>query len=46
MSRAPNDALDEATYPQEGEEDLKNTSGDNDEDQPQYEWDDQEYKAN
>ena len=45
-SRAPNDALDEVTYPQEGEEYLKNTSQDNKDDQPQYKWDDQEYKAN
>ena len=45
-NRAPNDALDKSTYPQEEEEDLKNNSGDNDDDQPQYEWDDQEYKVN
>ena len=41
-----NDALEESTYPQEGEEDLKNNSGDDEEDKPHYEWDDQEYKAN
>ena len=41
MNRAPNDALDESAYPQKGEEDLKNNSGDDEEDQPQYEWDDQ-----
>ena len=46
MNRAPNDALDKATYSQEGEEDLKNTSRDDKDDQPQYEWDDQEYKTN
>ena len=46
INRAPNDALEESTYPQEGEEDLKNSSGDNEEDKPHYEWDDQEYKAN
>ena len=40
------DALEEAAYPKEGEDDLKNNSGDNKEDQPQYEWDDQKYKAN
>ena len=45
-NRAPNDALDKSAYLQEGEEDLKNNSGDDKEDQPQYEWDDQEYKAN
>ena len=45
-NRAPNNALEESTYPQEGEEDLKNSSGDNEEDKPPYEWDDQEYKAN
>ena len=45
MNRAPNNALEEFTHPQEGEEDLKNNSGDDEEDQPQYEWDDQEYKA-
>ena len=41
-NRSPNDVLDESTYPLEGEEDLKNNSGDSNEDQPQYEWDDQE----
>ena len=46
MNRAPNNALDVSTYPQKGEEDLNNNSGDDEEDQPQYEWDDQEYKAN
>ena len=46
MNRAPNGALDESIYPQEGEEDLKNNSGDDNEDQLQYEWDDQECKAN
>ena len=45
-NRAPNYALDKATSPQEEEEDLKNTSGDDEDDQPQCEWDDQEYKAN
>ena len=45
-NRAPNDALEESTYPQEGEEDLKNNSGDDEEDKPNYEWDEQEYKAN
>ena len=34
MNRAPNDALDKSTYTQEGEEDLKNNSCDNDEDYP------------
>ena len=43
---APNDALEESTYPQEGEEDLKNNSGDDEEDKPHYEWDEQKYKAN
>ena len=33
-NRAPNDALDKSTYPQEGEEDLKNNSGDDEGDQP------------
>ena len=46
MNRAPNNALEEPTYPQEGEEDLKNSSGDDEEDKPHYEWDDQEYKVN
>ena len=46
MNRAPNNALEESTFPQEGEEDLKNSSGDDEEDKPQYEWDEQEYKAN
>ena len=46
MNRAPNNALEESTYPQEGEEDLKNSSSDYEEDKPHYEWDDQEYKAN
>ena len=45
-NRAPNDALEGSAYPQEGEEDLKNNSGDNEKNQPQYEWDDQEYKMN
>ena len=45
MNRAPNDALKESAYPQEGEEDLKNNSGDDKEDQSQYEWDDEEYKV-
>ena len=45
-NRAPNDALEESTYPQEGEEDLKNNSGDDEEDKPHYECDEQEYKAN
>ena len=35
MNRASKDALYEATYPQEGEDDLKNNSGDEEEDQPQ-----------
>ena len=43
---APNDALEDSTYPQEGEEDLKNNSGDDEEDKPHYEWDEQEYKVN
>ena len=34
MNRALNDALDKSTYTQEGEEDLKNNSCDNDEDYP------------
>ena len=46
MNRAPNDALEESTFHQEGEENLKNSSGDNEEEKPHYEWDDQEYKAN
>ena len=45
-NRAPNDALEESTYPQEGEDNLKNSSGDDEEDKPHYEWDDQEHKAN
>ena len=45
-NRARNDALEEYTYPQEGEEDLKNNSGDDEEEKPHYEWDEQEYKAN
>ena len=45
-NRAPNDALKESTYSQEGEEDLKNNSGDDEEEKPHYEWDEQEYKAN
>ena len=36
MNRAPNDALEKSTYPQEGEEDLKNSSGDDEEDKPHY----------
>ena len=43
---APDDALEASPYPQEGEEDLKNNSGDDEEDQLHYEWDEQEYKAN
>ena len=43
---APNDALNNTTYPQEGEEDLKNNSGDDEEEKSHYEWDEQEYKAN
>ena len=43
---ASNDALEASTYPQEGEEDLKNNSSDDEKDQPHYEWDEQEYKAN
>ena len=46
MNWAPNDTLEESTYPQEGEDDLKNSSGDDEEDKPHYEWDDQEYKVN
>ena len=38
MNRTPMDALDESTFPQEGEDNLKNNSGDKEEDQ--------EYKAN
>ena len=45
MNKAPNDALEESAYPQEGEEDLKNNSGEDEEDKSQYEWDDQEYKV-
>ena len=45
-NRASNDALEESTYPQEGEEDLKNNSGNDEEDKPHYEWDEQEYKVN
>ena len=45
-NREPMDGLDESTYPQEGEDDLKKNSGDKEEYQPQYEWDDQEYKVN
>ena len=44
-NRAPNNALEESTYPQEGE-DLKNNSGDDEEEKSHYEWDEQEYKAN
>ena len=43
---APNDALEDSTYPQEGGEDLKNNSGNDEEDKPQDEWDEQEYKVN
>ena len=43
-SGAPDDALETTTYPQEGEEDLKNNSGDDKEDKSHYEWDEQEYK--
>ena len=43
---APNDALEESTYSQEGEEDLKNNSGDDEEEKSHYEWDELEYKAN
>ena len=43
---APDVALEASTYPQEEEEDLKNNSGDDEEDQPHCEWDKQEYKGN
>ena len=43
---APNDALNSTTYPQEGEEDLKNNSGDDEDEKFHYEWDEPEYKAN
>ena len=46
ISGAPNDALENTTYPREGEEDLKNNSGDDEEEKSHYEWDEQEYKAN
>ena len=46
INGAPNDALNSTTYPQEGEEDLKNNSGDDEEQKAHYEWDEQEYKAN
>ena len=40
------DALNNATHPQEGEEDLKNNSGDDEVEKSHYEWDEPEYKAN
>ena len=43
---ALNDALEDSTYPQEGEEDLKNNLGDEEEEKTHYEWDEQEYKVN
>ena len=45
-NRAPNNALEDSTYPQEGEEDLKNNSGDDEEEKTHYEWDEKEYKSN
>ena len=46
INGAPDDALNNTTYPQEGEEDLKNNSGDDEEEKSHYEWDEPEYKAN
>ena len=46
INGAPNDALNNTTYPWEGEEDLKNNSGDDEEEKSHYEWDEPEYKAN
>ena len=46
INEAPNDALNSTMYPQEGEEDLKNNSGDDEEEKSHYEWDEPEYKAN
>ena len=46
INGAPDYALNNTTYPQEGEEDLKNNSGDDEEEKSHYEWDEQEYKAN
>ena len=46
INGAPNDALNSTTYPQEGEEDLKNNSGDDKEEKSHYEWDEPQYKAN
>ena len=43
INGAPDDALDNTTYPSEGEEDLKNNSGDDEEEKSHYEWDEQEY---
>ena len=43
---ASNDTLNSTTHPQEGEEDLKNNSGDNEEEKSHYEWDEPEYKVN
>ena len=45
-SGAPDSAPEAPTYPREGEEDLKNNSGDDEEDKSHYERDEQEYKAN
>ena len=45
-SGAPDNALETTTYPRKGEEDLKNNSGDDEEDKSHYEWDEQGYKAN
>ena len=39
INGAPDDALDNTTYPREGEEDLNNNPGDDEEDKSHYEWD-------
>ena len=36
---APDDALEAPTYRREGEEDLNNNPGDDEEDKSHYEWD-------
>ena len=37
INGAPDDALEDTTYPREGEEDLKNNSGDDEEEKSHYE---------
>ena len=46
LGRAPNDAHEEVNSLLKEEEDLNKFSDDNDDDQPKYSWDDQEYKTN